>query len=150
MSNPDPISRYALNLGYAGLLPQIICIALELAGGQWQWVAMATAWAYAAIIFSFLGGIWWGLGIAHPALDRRVYIAAVLPSLIALASYIPWTLGWTWPGPSLVLLGVCLMATPLVDRWIASQITLPIGWMKLRVTLSLGLGGMSLILAMLA
>ncbi len=150
MNNEKNLPPNALNLGYAGLFPQVICIALVLAGGRWQWVALPAAWAYAALIFSFLGGIWWGLAIANPTLDRRIYIAAVLPSLIALASFVPWTLGWTWPGPSLAVIGLCLAASPIVDRWIISQMDLPVGWMRLRWRLSLGLGGLSLILALLA
>ena len=150
MNDQKPLPPYAQNLGYAGLMPQIICIALVLSGSQWQWVALACAWAYAALIFSFLGGIWWGLAIANPMLDRRVFIASVMPSLIALGSFIPWTLGWGWPGPSLAMLGLCLGASPLVDRWIARQIILPAGWMHLRMVLSMGLGGLSFILALLA
>lgn len=150
MTSQTRINKNSQLLGYAGLLPQIICLTLVATGSQWKWVALASAWAYAALIFSFLGGIWWGLAIANPTLDKRVYALAVLPSLIALASYIPWTLGWTWPGPSLAVLGLCLAASPLVDQAIARTVTLPAGWMRLRWHLSLGLGGLSGILGILA
>jgi hypothetical protein len=150
MTSSTFLSRNALLLGYSGLLPQIICVALVLGDSEYRWVALACAWAYAALIFSFLGGVWWGIAVANPALDRRIYVIAVLPSLIALASYIPWTLGHKWPGPSLVALGLCLAASPLVDQWIARQTSLPAGWLHLRWHLSLGLGALSLLLALLA
>jgi Protein of unknown function (DUF3429) len=150
MTQSFKLSQSARYLSFAGLLPQIICIALVASGNYWQSVALAAAWAYAAIIFSFLGGIWWGLGIGHPALDRRIFAIAVLPSLIALVSFLPWNFGWTWPGPSLAVLGICLCVSPLVDRWIAGQVAMPAGWLQLRIQMSLGLGGMSLILSVLA
>jgi hypothetical protein len=60
---------------------------------------------------------------------------------------VPWVIGWTWPGPSLVVLGVCLILSPLVDRAIGRSATLPAGWIRLRIMLSAGLGGLTLMLA---
>ncbi len=140
----------ALEYGYAGLIPQILAVLLVAGGHEWQWIALAAGWAYAALIFSFIGGIWWGLAIACPTLDRRLYLLAIAPSLIALASFIPWTVGWDWPRPSLITLGILIAASPVVDYWISRQIILPDGWLKLRWHLALGLGGLTGIMAMVA
>jgi hypothetical protein len=137
----------ALWLGYAGLLPQVIAIVLVVQGGSLSWIALASSYAYAALIFSFLGGVWWGQALAHPAALRWAFAVAVLPSMIGLALFLPWTFGSEWPGPSLLWLGLLLCLSPLVDR------KLGLGgsdWMTLRWRLSLGLGGLTVALALLA
>ncbi|MGB3752568.1 MAG: DUF3429 domain-containing protein [Parerythrobacter sp.] len=151
MTNQPPVTndvpRLALALGYAGLLPQLIAVVLVVNGGQWGWVALAGGFAYAALIFSFLGGVWWGQALSMPQAPRWIYGAAILPSLVALALYMPWLFGARWPGPSLLWLGLLLGASPLVDRAIGDA---KLRWMRLRWHLSLGLGGLTLVLAGLA
>ena len=131
-------------LGLAGLLPQWALLGvLALGPESWRYAALALAFGYGALIFTFLGGMWWGLAArgesaaAAPA-PPWVWIAAVAPSLIAFAAYAPWVFGYDWPGPSLVLLGVCILASPLVDRSLAPLA--PPCWMSLRWPLSVGLG----------
>lgn len=137
-------------LGYSGLLPQIAAIGTMLTGGpELYWTAMAVAYGYAAFIFSFLGGVWWGLGLAIAQPPRWIFVAAVMPSLIALATYLPWVLGWDWPRPSLMILAVALIASPLVDRLIVRGRKGFGGWLQLRWHLSLGLGGMTLLAGVL-
>jgi hypothetical protein len=63
--------------------------------------------------------------------------------LISLAAYLPWIFGWSWPGPSLVVMAACLLLSPLVDRELALTISLPQGWLTLRRNLSLGLGALT-------
>lgn len=141
------LSGNARWLGYAGLLPQLIALVLFLRGGEWGWIALAGSFAYASLIFSFLGGVWWGQALSNPAAPRWAFIAAILPSLLALALFMPWTLGWDWPGPSLLWLGVLIGLSPLVDP------KLGMGgpeWMRLRWQLSLGLGALTIVLAILA
>jgi len=131
-------------LGLAGLLPQFACVGVLYAGpADWRAAALAIAFAYAALILSFLGGTWWGLAAAAPAAQRRrtlgwLWIAAVTPSLVALAAFLPWALGWRWPEPSLVMLGAALLASLGVDIRLGALA--PRWWMRLRVPLSLGLG----------
>ncbi|QYJ07012.1 DUF3429 domain-containing protein [Qipengyuania flava] len=131
-------------LGLSGLLPQMACLAVLLAGpAEWREAAQAIAFGYAALILSFLGGTWWGIAAAAPAAQRRqtlgwVWIAAVTPSLVALACFLPWALGWTWPEPSLVMLGGALLVSLGADAKLGALA--PRWWMGLRVPLSLGLG----------
>ena len=143
-----PVTRW---LGYAGLLPQAAAVVVLLSGDlDWRFVALSSAFAYAALILSFLGGLWWGLAAASA--DRAptwLWVASVVPSLFALVTAIPWMVGAAWPGPSLVALGLALVAALLVDRRIVALGLAPRGWMALRMPLSLGLGGLSILAAAL-
>ena len=141
------LPRAARQLGYAGLLPQVLCALYVFDGGKWQWTAQAIAFGYAALIFSFLGGVWWGIGIARRDAPHWIFGAAVMPSLLALAAYTPWIIGWEWPGPSLIVLGLLLLASPLVDRAIGG---LERAWLALRWQLSLGLGGLTTLIGFAA
>jgi len=134
------LSPHARWFGYAGLLPQAAALVAIVHGGEARWSALVLAFGYAALIFSFLGGVWWGLALAAPRVPRWVFGAAVLPSLIALALWYPWAVGQTWPGPELVALGLMIGGSPWVDRAIGFA---PRGWMALRWQLSLGLGGLT-------
>ncbi|MEP3227165.1 MAG: DUF3429 domain-containing protein [Parasphingorhabdus sp.] len=138
-------------LGLAGLLPPLFfAFAILFGPAPWQWTALALAYAYAALIFSFLGGIWWGLAAANDAAPDWIYGAAIVPSLIALASYAPWILGWSWPGPSMMLLGFAILGSPWVDRRLVAA-GVESGWMlSLRQILSFGLGGLTLTMAAIA
>lgn len=136
----DATSRNARLLGYAGITPQFIAFMAVLKGGPAGWSALALGFGYAALIFSFLGGVWWGIGMARPRSPRWIFAVAVLPSLIALALWFPWMIGETWPRPEMVVLGLLIAASPLVDLAIGFA---PAGWMALRWRLSLGLGGLT-------
>ncbi len=137
----------ARQLGYAGLLPQAICALYVFDGGKWQWTAQAMAFGYAALIFSFLGGLWWGIALTREDAPRWLFGCAVMPSLLALAAYAPWIIGWEWPGPSLIAVGVMLMASPLVDCLIGG---LQPDWLALRLRLSVGLGGLTVLIGFAA
>jgi len=142
----DKISDNARWLGLAGLLPQFAALVAVFKGGPMAWTALGLAYGYAALIFSFLGGVWWGIGLSRP--DRTpgwIFVAAVLPSLIALALWFPWMMGWSWPGSELVILGLLIAASPLVDRAIGFH---PAGWMRLRWQLSLGLGALTVLIGL--
>jgi hypothetical protein len=148
-----PIPKAAFIAGYAGLLPQIIAAAMVLSGSEYYWTGLALAYGYAAFIFSFIGGMWWAIGVTTRKDDMStngIFALAVAPSLLALVTYAPWILGWEWPGPSMAWLGFFLLLSPLGDSWLRARCALPVGWMKLRWHLSLGLGGLTLLLAGLA
>jgi hypothetical protein len=55
-----------------------------------------------------------------------------MPSLIAFALYLPWVLGLESPGPSLVWLGVAILASPIGDTRLVSEGLAPGCTMKLR------------------
>lgn len=138
-------------LGYAGLLPQIICLALGAIGHEYAYTALAVGFAYAAAIFSFLGGVWWGQAIQNGRKGKGAgagsYLLAVMPSLIAVALFIPWSLGWEWPGPALLYLGAFILLSPLVDRALGFAAK---DFMRLRIQLSIGLGALTIALGLVA
>ena len=127
-------------------------LALVVGGGDaWRFGALALGWLYAALIFSFLGGLWWGLAAAAgPRAPGWLYCISVLPSLLALATLAPWLIGEPWPGPSLVWLGLGILASPLVDRRIAALGLTPPWWLALRLLLSAGLGLMAIVMGLAA
>ena len=135
-------------LGYAGLLPQIICIALVTLDSPYQYSALFMGFVYPAVIFSFLGGVWWGQSIARlGAASAGAYGVAVMPSLIAAALFIPYLEGWEWPGPAMLYLGAFIALSPMVDR--ALKLSAP-DFMRLRWHLSLGLGGLTIAFGFIA
>jgi F0F1-type ATP synthase assembly protein I len=145
--SPVSLSAAARALGYAGLLPQIICIALILMGHEWRYSALAGGFAYAAAIFSFLGGVWWGQALASGRATSGAYVIAVIPSLLTLALFLPWTFGWEWPGPALFYLGALILGSPLIDR--ALGYAAP-DFLRLRWHLSIGLGSLTIALGFLS
>lgn len=135
-------------LGFAGLLPPLICLVAVFDDGT-RYMALSAAYFYAALIFSFLGGFWWGLAVASPGAPQWVYGVAVVPSLLAFVSAIPWMIGMTWPGPSLGLLGIALIAALWVDVRLNRLGIMPDWMLSLRILLSVGLGAITLALAVL-
>ncbi|OBX18031.1 hypothetical protein A9995_13915 [Erythrobacter sp. QSSC1-22B] len=139
-------------LGLAGLLPQIGLVAALYAGPpEWHEPAALLAYLYAGLIFAFLGGTWWGIAACAPAAHRRrthgwVWIAGVLPSLIAFAGLTPLLLGALPIEPSLVALGGGLLISPAVDARLGALA--PRWWMGLRLPLSLGLGALTIAAAL--
>jgi len=135
-----PASRW---LGYAGLLPQVICLGLAVLGNEYAFIALAGGFAYAAAILSFLGGVWWGQAIQSGKGGAWAYLVAVLPSLLAVALFLPWSFGWEWPGPALLYLGALIALSPFIDR--ALGFAAP-DFMRLRWHLSLVLGALTIAL----
>lgn len=143
--SPPPLPRW---LGLAGLAPQAAAVAIVLSGDEaLRFSALALGYAYAALILSFLGGLWWGLAARAERPPEWLWVAAITPSLIALASAVPWATGQTWPGPSLTVLGVALIGALAVDLMLARRDLAPPWWMSLRLPLSIGLGALTLVLA---
>ena len=138
----------AAMLGAAGLLPLILALFVRLAGGVYPdtpipIVLGGLALSYAALILSFLGGIWWGVAAtrATPELMPRLMAIAVVPSLIA---WLVVAMAWNFPATASTTLGVTIALTPLVDRWLAQHGLVPAWWMKLRLPLSLALAALTL------
>ncbi|MCR9178914.1 MAG: DUF3429 domain-containing protein [Erythrobacteraceae bacterium] len=152
MDAPLPVSASSLSpaartLGYAGLLPQIICLGMVLTGHEWRYVAIAGGFAYAAAIFSFLGGVWWGQAVHSGRTTAGAYAVSVMPSLLAVGLFLPWTFGWEWPGPALLYLGALILGSPLIDRALGFAQG---DFLRLRWHLSVGLGSLTIALGLLA
>jgi Protein of unknown function (DUF3429) len=140
------LPRLAFLLGLSGLLPQIMAAAITLhpphaAFGQFA------AFLYAALIFSFLGGLWWGIAAVNPAAPRWLYLAAVVPTLVAFGAGLLWIARTGSPAQSLMVVGAGLLLAPLVDWQLSRRRLVPEGWLKMRVILSAGLGILTLLLA---
>ena len=147
----EPTGRHRLPplarvLGFAGLLPQAAAVVVLLAGdADQQTAALGLAYAYAALIFSFLGGVWWGLAAATGLkAPKWVWIASVAPSLVALATSI-FRMAGPDPAVALVVLGVLIAASILVDLKLKAAGLTPEGWLALRAPLSIGLGVLTLV-----
>lgn len=144
------LPRPLVLLGLSGLAPQTACLGLAALSGPGQWLGSAAGCFYAAIILSFLGGMWWMAGLLGGETRAWIYGLAVLPSLAGWAALLPWMLGWSWPVPSLVALGLMLLASPLADGMIARRVAFPPTWLRLRCAMATGLGGLTLALAAFA
>ena len=135
-------------LGFAGLLPQIGCaLALWLGDPLWSEAASLIAAFYAALILSFLGGMWWGIAAGAPAAERRkalgwLWISAVVPSLVTFACLTGWALGALSLEPVLMMLGAAILMSLAVDAKLTALA--PRWWLRLRVPLSVGLGGLTM------
>ena len=147
MEHRNPLPAWASRFGYAGIIPQAVFAAMAVAGDEAKWIAQAGGFAYAALIFSFLGGVWWAHALAAPAPRLRHFVIAVAPSLIGLASFMPWVFGLPWPAPYLAVLGVLLALSPLADRLLFNDNRPAPAWLTLRGRLSVALGLLTLILA---
>lgn len=146
----NPISKSALLLGLAGLLPQAASCIIALTYSQFTVYALVAGFAYAGLIFSFVGGVWWGQALQAPVKHSWIFVVAVCPSLIAwvsavlLFSHLKW-----WPYATTAI-AVGLLSSPLVDLQIGKVLPQPKVWMQLRWLLSIGLGCLTMILATLA
>lgn len=110
-SSSPPVPRIAVILGIAGIAPQIWAL-LATFNETNRYVGLAAGYFYAALIFSFLGGLWWGVASTREDAPEWLYVAAIVPSLIAFSTGIPWMTGAPWPGPSLAVLGTGILAAP--------------------------------------
>lgn len=139
-----PLPRPLVLFGLSGLLPQAACLALILVGGPWQDSILMAASFYAAIILSFLGGLWWMAGLLGGIRKAWIYALAVAPSLIGWGALLPLSVSTQWLQPSLMVLGVAVLASPLVDKVLSRHVSLPQGWLRLRAIMAGGLGTLTL------
>ena len=151
MADLHPLPNLARVLGYAGLLPQIAALALLVSGPiEHRNFAELFAITYAALIFSFLGALWWGLAAAH--VDRApawIWLAGVVPSLISLFVFLPWATGHLGTPSTLFTLALGIAGSALVDRRLDELKFCPPGWTNLRFVLSIGLGTLTAACAIL-
>lgn len=143
------LPRPVVLLGLAGVAPQACCLALVVLCDSYQSAGLAAGSFYAAIILSFLGGLWWMAGLLSGETRAWIYLLSVVPSLAGWAALLPLAFGWPWPHPTLTVLGLMLLASPLVDAAISRHIAVPQGWLRLRVSMATGLGSTTLAMAIL-
>ena len=93
------------------------------------------------------GELWWMTALLAGVRSGWTYALAVTPSLIGFAALLPWGGGWRWPHPSLVALGLTLLASPLVDLYLNRRTSLPNSWIRLRAVMASGLGLLTLLIA---
>ena len=138
-------------LGFAGLAPQILLAVIAIASpARFGPGARAAALVYSGTILSFIGGAWWGLASRPQAnVHRIIWLAAVIPSLVAFASIGTLVIGLPFRA-GLLLTGTSLIVSLGVDYKLAGSGVSPPGWLRLRVPLSLGLGGLTLLIAILS
>jgi Protein of unknown function (DUF3429) len=125
----------------------LILIVAERFGGIAVWLC----WAYAALILSFLGGVWWGIALSADRVPGWLYPAAVVPTFIALGSFVPIAVfGSTDFTAPMIWIGGALLISPLVDVMLLRSIAFPQEWLRLRWHLSIGLGAMTMLIGLWA
>ena len=148
MENPVSIAPAARLLGYAGLLPLVGCVAGLALLPMHRALLLDAGFGYAALIYSFLGGLWWGKGVALGRASAPLFAVAVVPSLLAWGLMLLQRIGWT-SAQALLVLAVAILVSPLVDLVLARRGSSVRGWLSLRLQLSTGLGVLTLALALL-
>jgi hypothetical protein len=141
--------RLAVLLGVAGLLPQ--AAALVAPWLDMGWIDPARlALVYGALILSFLGGSWWGIALTRAGGQQR--------SILLLLGIGASLLGFCVQGLAapdrmralLLLLGGALALSWLVDRMLVRDGLIGAWWGRLRLALSLGLGGLTMLVGVMA
>ncbi len=148
MENHASLAPAARILGYAGLLPLIGCAAGLVLLPMHRALLLDAGFGYAALIFSFLGGLWWGQGVAKGTASPALFLVAVLPSLIAWGLMLLRLFGWT-SAEALLPLSVAILLSPIVDLALERRQPGVQDWIALRLQLSTGLGALTLALALL-
>jgi hypothetical protein len=147
--NQSQLPQSALILGLAGLFPQVASCIVAFTGNDYKIYALVAGFAYSALIFSFIGGVWWGQALSTPTKNPWIFIAAVCPSLVAWGAALLLFLNLkSWPY-AIGAIAIGLLISPLIDLQIGKVMKQPTSWMKLRIMLSIGLGCLTLILATL-
>ena len=127
------LNPIAARLAHAGLIPfGLGALLVWLIGDRsmeaHSFVTFALS-AYAALVVSFLGGIYWGLAFRQSIPSPQPFVWGVVPSLVAwVAVVMPAYAG-------LVLHGVMLIVCYLVDRRLYPVLGAS-SWLTLRFRLS--------------
>lgn len=121
----------AKTLGYAGLIPFIIFSIGSWTGLPYITDSIPILIAYAAIIFSFMGAIYWGVVMSSKD-DQggKYFIASVLPALVGwLALLVPVLF-------ALIFLLVGFFLLFVFDRYVDKSLGLPNWYIPLRMRLT--------------
>jgi hypothetical protein len=134
------LPRPLVVLGLAGILPQLGLVVLVALHPLARPGVAGFALDYAAVILSFLGGLWWMAALQGGLKSADVYLVAVAPSLIAWAALAAPRLGIAPTRVAILAAGLVLLASPLVDRALSRRLPAPPGWLALRAMMATGLG----------
>ncbi len=104
-----------------GLLPQAACLLLACGARRGAGSGGGGGCGYAALILSFLGGMWWIQPLSRGDAALVAYLLAVAPSLIAWGALVATLLTAISPSVALGVLGVALLASPLGDRRVGTR-----------------------------
>ena len=136
------------------LLPQLGFALLLIGGGVEQWQAMARAGAigWAVLMLAFYAGGWAGIAASAPAAQRRgalgwLWWAALVVMAGAAACLLGFVTRMLPAEPVLVMLAAALLMTPLVDARLGPLA--PRWWAVMRVSLAIGLGVATAIVALI-
>ena len=147
-SQSHPLTAQTRLLGFAGLIPQLLALLLIVTGIDPALGALM-AFLYAAMILSFIGGIWRGFSVTAVELQDNLASVAVVPAIIAgiliVARLLGMPVGW-----ALVAMGAAILLTLIVDRRLVEDGRAPRDWMALRVPLSATLGALTIVAGALA
>ncbi len=116
-SMEQTLALHARLAGYAGLIPFVVPLLVIVWQPQWAEHAITVQHAYAALILSFLGGIYWGL-----ALNRQSAIgiwSSVLSSL------------WAWPALLMpATAAAAMLATGFALMFLLDRAARRRGWIR--------------------
>ena len=127
--------------GYAGLVPLVVPVLVMWWHPDWADPAITVQHTYAALILSFLGGIYWGIALAKQT-GGWIWLST-LPSLWAWPALLMPPVSSTW----MLMMGFALM-------FLLDQAAWQRGWIRrwffqLRLVLS-GVAIASLLLALIS
>lgn len=130
--NGNDKQKTAHLLGYAGVLPFLICaINLFTEWPLFTGFALQVFVIYSAVILSFLGGIRWGLALQQQPLSTGALILSVMPSLVALSCLLLST-----PLSQIIALTIAFTAQGLLD-WRHAPAGMPDWMISLRLRLTI-------------
>lgn len=127
-STQQTMAFHARLAGYAGLIPFVAPVLVAWLQPDHAEAAIAVQHAYAALILSFLGGIYWGLALAKHSASWFWW--SVAPSL------------WAWPAlllapiPAALVLAIGFAFMTLLDRAARRRQTIHEWFFRLRLVLS--------------
>jgi hypothetical protein len=124
----------ANQLGYAGLIPFVLCaLALWLADASYKPLLHQALVAYAAVILTFVGAFHWGIALARHADGRDMsaaWVWSVVPSLLA------WVALLMPPNYASPFLSIALIVCWVVDRSLIRREPFAADLMRLRTHLT--------------
>jgi glutaredoxin len=139
------VPRAAHWLGYAGLIPFVAALLGFTLGGETRQEYFAQQFvAYAAVIFSFVGAVHWGLALHSGRTSTMRLSISILPALLAWAALLLPAVAAAW----LLLAGFVVLRAWEASPPVAT--TLPPWYRQLRTRLTIAVTLLLLLFALAA